>query len=113
MVMSCTERFVFFRLPFRIQVFISVNAPYEFRRFEERLAALQPVITTDGIFSFLLQGCQAGRAASALFSALYGSASIRCGEEGFFFSKENGEKRAAAFISREGVRRRPDVSGAG
>lgn len=31
----------------------------------------------------------------------------------FFFSKENGEKRVAAFISREGVGRRPDVSGAG
>lgn len=29
------------------------------------------------------------------------------------FFKGNGEKRAAAFISREGVGRRPDVSGAG
>lgn len=96
MVMSCTERFLFFsRLPFRIQVFISVNAPYEFRSFEERLAVLQPVITSDQIFSFLLQRCQAGRAALTLFSAIYGSTGIRCEKEA---SKENGGKRAATFI---------------
>lgn len=71
MVMSCTERFLFFlfRPPFRIQVFIS--APYEFRSFVERLAALQPFVMSDRILGFLLQRCQAERAASAgLFSHL-------------------------------------------
>lgn len=52
-------------------MFISVNAPYEFWSFEERLAALQPVISSDQIFSVLLQRRQAERVASTLFSAFF------------------------------------------
>lgn len=84
MVMSCTERFFyfvvvvvgwlvffFFKLPFRKQVFIFVNAPYEFRSLEERLAALQPVITSDrrSFFSAAEVSKQGARRAPALFSA--------------------------------------------
>lgn len=47
MVMSCTENSLF-----RKQVFIFVNAPYEFRSLEERLAALQPLITSDRLSLF-------------------------------------------------------------
>ena len=78
MVMPCTERFSF-SLPFRIQVFISINAPYEFRSFEERLAPLQPVVTSD--LDFFSAAEVSSRAASTLFSAVYGSAVIRCEKE--------------------------------
>lgn len=86
---------MFFRLPFRIQVFISVNAPYEFRSVEERLAALQPVITSVGVFAFCCRGVKQGarlRRAFQPFTEAPASAVKRR------LQKKMVERGAAAFI---------------
>lgn len=73
------------------------------------MAALQPVFTSDQIFSFLLQRCQAGHAASTLFSAITEAPSSAAKRRFHRKMVENGQPR----LSHEGVGRRPDVIGAG